>query len=326
MTVRVSDAPLTDIGRTSYGIPCSKENHSRKYVLITPAHNEESYIEKSIRSVVSQTLTPAEWIIVSDRSTDRTDKIIEKYAADYDFIKLVKLPPAQGRDFASKVKAVTAGWRSISVGDYKYIGNLDADVSFAPDYYESVIRLFEKEEKLGLAGGVILELIGTRYIKQMSSSNSVAGAVQLFRRKCFEEIGGYIPIKFGGEDSVAEITARMKGWEVKAVDELEVHHHRRVSGSAGLMKARFRNGISHYQLGYNLTFQLASTLYRMADRPFIIGSLLTFFGYSWASIKRFERPVSSKFIQYLETEQSSRLRAILNLKPSSNVTIRGQKC
>lgn len=326
MTDRVSDAPFTAVVRPACGIPRSKEGHSRKYVLITPAHNEESYIEKSIKSVISQTVPPVQWVIVSDRSTDRTDAIIEKYAADFDFIKHVKLPPGQGRDFAAKVHAIKAGCGSISVNDYKYIGNLDADVSFAPEYYESVIRLFEKEEKLGVAGGVILELIGRRYIKQMSSSNSVAGAVQLFRRKCFEEVGGYIPIKFGGEDSVAEITARMKGWKVMAADELEVHHHRRVSGSAGLMKARFRSGISHYQLGYNLAFQLASTLYRMADRPFIIGSLLTFFGYSWASIKRFERPVSRTFIRYFEAEQSARLRAILSLKSSSNVTITGQKC
>ena len=190
---------------------CPEYVPTQKYVLITPAHNEESYIEKCIGSVISQTLLPAEWIIVSDRSSDNTDKIVERYAAEYHFIKLVKLPPGQGRDFASKVIAFKAGYMALSVRDYGYVGNLDADVSFAPDYYERVIKRFKIEKKLGIAGGVILELVGKKFRKQISGLNSIAGAVQLFRRECFEDIGGFVPIRFGGEDSVAETMARMKG-------------------------------------------------------------------------------------------------------------------
>lgn len=283
----------------------------RKYVLITPAHNEESYIEKTIRSVISQTVTPVEWVIVSDRSTDDTEKIVEGYAADSPFIRLIKLPPGQGRDFASKVGAFKAGYKSVSSGDYEYIGNLDADVSFAPDYYERVLERFEKREKLGVAGGVILELVGKKFRKQMSGLNSIAGAVQLFRRECFEQIGGFVPIKFGGEDSAAEITAKMKGWEVEAFDELEVYHHRRVSGSAGMVKSRFRSGMMHYQLGYHPFFQIVSTVYRLADRPYIIGSLLTLFGYFWAYFRRMDRPMGQDFIEYLSAEQVSRIRSLL---------------
>jgi len=287
---------------------CPEYVPTQKYVLITPAHNEESYIEKCIGSVISQTLLPAEWIIVSDRSSDNTDKIVERYAAEYHFIKLVKLPPGQGRDFASKVIAFKAGYMALSVRDYGYVGNLDADVSFAPDYYERVIKRFKIEKKLGIAGGVILELVGKKFRKQISGLNSIAGAVQLFRRECFEDIGGFVPIRFGGEDSVAETMARMKGWEVKAFHALGIHHHRRVSGSAGLLKARFKSGIMHYQLGYHPLFQLASTFYRLIERPFIVGSLLTLFGYLWASIKRFDKPVSGTFAQYTAAEQLSRLR------------------
>lgn len=286
----------------------------KKYILITPARNEESYIEFSISSVLSQTLAPAEWIIVSDRSTDHTDKIVERYAASCNFIKLVKLPPGQGRDFCSKVSAFKAGYGSVSVRDYDFIGNLDADVSFAPEYYERLLHEFEMNKKTGITGGVILELVGSKFRKQMTGKNSVAGAVQLFRRECFEEIGGFVPIRFGGEDATAEIMARMKGWEVNAIDELEVYHHRRVSGSAGVIKSRFRGGIMHYQIGYHPLFQLASTVYRLADRPFIIGSLLTLSGYFWAFVRGFNRPVSSSQIEYLAGEQLSRLRSLMSLK------------
>ncbi len=301
------EGPQADPIFRSDGLPPARE-HSKKYVLVTPAHNEESYIEKSIKAVISQTILPSEWIIVSDRSTDATDKIAEKYAAEYPFIRLIKLPPGEGRDFASKVIAFRSGYQALTAADYEYVGNLDADVSFAPDYYESVIRRFEEEERLGIAGGVILELIGGSFRKQISGLHSIAGAVQLFRRECFEQIGGFVPIRFGGEDSVAEVMARMKGWDVRAFNELEVYHHRRVSGSAGLLKARFRCGIMHYQIGYHPAFQLASTVYRLSERPFVIGSLLTLVGYGWASIRRVERPLSEAFVRYTAAEQLSRLR------------------
>lgn len=289
----------------------------KKYVLITPARNEEAYIEKSIESIVSQTLRPAQWVIVSDRSTDRTDAVAAHYAARHPFIKLITLPAGQGRDFGSKVSAFKTGYSALSVADYDYIGNLDADVSFAPDYYERIIERFEAKERLGIAGGVILELMGKEFRKQLSGKNSVAGAVQFFSRRCFEDIGGYVPIKFGGIDSAAEIMARMKGWEVSAFEELEVYHHRRVSGSSGIFKARFRSGMMHYQLGYHPLFQVVSAVYRLQDPPLIAGSLLTLFGYCWAFTRRYERPVSRTFIDYLTAEQKARLRSILNLKLSS---------
>ena len=54
-----------------------------KYVLITPARNEEEFIEKTILSVISQTVLPQKWIIVSDHSTDRTNEIVEKYDTQF---------------------------------------------------------------------------------------------------------------------------------------------------------------------------------------------------------------------------------------------------
>ena len=75
------------------------------YVLVTPARNEAHSIELTILSVVSQTVLPLRWVIVSDGSTDGTDEIVKKYAAQHAWIKLLCMPERQERNFAGKVLA-----------------------------------------------------------------------------------------------------------------------------------------------------------------------------------------------------------------------------
>ena len=62
------------------------------YVLITPACNEEKFIEKTLQSVVKQTVLPVKWVIVNDGSTDATSSIVRPYLADHRWIELVDLP------------------------------------------------------------------------------------------------------------------------------------------------------------------------------------------------------------------------------------------
>ena len=84
-------------------------NSKLKYVLITPAHNEGKFIEKTIQSVVSQTILPLKWVIVSDGSTDNTDEIIKKYLDQNPWIELLHLSRERERNFAAKVDAFNAG-------------------------------------------------------------------------------------------------------------------------------------------------------------------------------------------------------------------------
>ncbi|MBI5644308.1 MAG: glycosyltransferase family 2 protein [Deltaproteobacteria bacterium] len=279
----------------------------RCYVLITPARNEERFIEHTIRSVVSQTVRPAEWVIVSDRSTDRTDEIVNRYSREYGFIRLLRVDGDEQRNFGSKALAFTKGYLALSHTGYEFIGNLDADVTLGPDYYEDVICNFNSSPRLGIAGGIILELAGGRYEPQNNSLDSVAGAIQLFRRDCFEEIGGYLPISTGGIDSAAEISARMHGWKVRTFEHLKVYHHRLVSSGRGsVARSRFRHGITHYLLGYHPLFELVKCAYRFTERPFALGSTITLAGFTWAAIMRYERPVSEEFVKYLRREQAGR--------------------
>lgn len=276
------------------------------YVLITPARNEEAYIEETIKSIIAQTIRPLEWIIVSDGSTDKTDEIVESYTSRFNFIKLVKAENQEKRNFGSKVNAFRAGYEKLEIQDYGFIGNLDADVTFDKNYFECLFNKFEKNPKLGLAGGIIAVLVDGKYEKQINSLNSVAGAVQLFRRTCYEDIGGYIPLKSGGIDSAAEIMARMKGWQVQTFPEYLVLHHRRV-GSSNQYRSMFKKGIVNYSLGYHPIFQIVSAIFRMKAKPYITGSMCILLGYFWAMICRHKRPISDELVKFLRSEQLQRI-------------------
>lgn len=279
------------------------------YVLITPARNEEALIEKTIQSVVGQTVLPRKWIIVSDGSTDRTEEIVQRYCSVYPFMQLVTSDGDNKRNFGSKVKAFNAGYAEIGESVYAFIGNLDADVTFPPDYYAKVMREFEQEKQLGLAGGIIQELIGERYVNQTISTDSVAGAVQFFRRECFEKIGGYLPLTYGGIDAAAEIMVRMHGWQVKTFFEHPVLHHRRVAqGNSTILKARYRQGIMYYKLGYHPLFQLLRSLKHIQGRPYFFGSLTMLCGYCSALCRNQPFDLPNDVVNYLRREQLHRLK------------------
>ena len=279
-----------------------------KYVLVTPARNEESYIDGTIQSVLAQALLPEKWVIVSDGSTDRTDSIVEKYQLAHSFIYFLRAQRDGGTNFGSKVKAFQAGYRELANQKYDLIGNLDADVTFSPEYFETMVSKFQEEPGLGIAGGIICELVDGKYSPQKISMNSVAGAVQLFRRECLEAIGGYIPIKSGGEDAAAEILGRMHGWKVRTFPEIQVMHHRRVmTGSRNILQTRFKQGFTQYLLGYHPLFQLARFIFRVPDKPFLIGSLFSLCGYAWGFMKRAERRLPVEAVKFLHSEQLKRL-------------------
>ncbi len=281
------------------------------YVLISPAHNEEVNIEKTIKSVVAQTILPTKWIIVSDGSTDRTDDIVRGYCRDHDWIGFTRIPEHKDRQFAAKVQAFNAGYEVVRDIKYDIIGNLDADITFGEDYFEFLLGIIEQDPLLGVAGTPYVE-DDFQYDYSFTNIEHVSGACQLFRRECFEEIGGYVPIKGGGIDWTAVTTARMKGWKTRTFTEKVCYHHRKIgTGNTNPMGARFRHGRKDYFLGGHPVWQLFRAFYQMKSRPYVIGGLLLFFGYACAWISRMERPVSHELMTFHRKEQMNRLRKFL---------------
>jgi len=286
------------------------------YVLITPARNEAAYIEKTIKSVIAQTVLPEKWVIVSDGSTDRTDDIIKRYEENYSFIQLLLIERCSSRNFGSKVYAIRAGLERLNGVEYDFIGNLDADVSFESSYYERVLAKFQQSPKLGIAGGVLFEPCGGNWIQQnVSLSWSVSGPIQMFQRQCYEDIGGYLPLRKGGVDAMAEVMARMRGWEVRTFPEISVLHHRRTGTEKGhIVFARFRQGIMEYSHGSHPLFEIGKCMSRIGEKPYVFGSLFRLSGYCWACLRRDQRDVPDDVVTFLRHEQIKRLCDRLSTK------------
>jgi len=283
-----------------------------KYVLITPARNEERFITKTLESMVAQTMLPERWVIVDDGSTDRTVEIIEPYAKRFPWIELVRRPQRLDRSFAAKVHAFNTGLERVQQLPFEVIGNLDADLSFEPDYLEFLMQKFSEDPKLGVAGTPFTEDGGYDSARDsFEGQNHVAGGCQLFRRQCFQAIGGYVPNRAGGIDWIAVTTARMKGWKTRSFPEKRYHHYRTL-GTAGRsqMAASFSYGEKDYYLGGSPVWQLFRVAYQMSKQPIFIGGLALLFGYCWAALRRMKRPVSRELMRFHRREQMKKLRAI----------------
>ena len=281
-----------------------------KYVLITPARNEAEYIGLTIQSMITQTLRPLKWVIVSDGSTDQTDEIVLKAAAGHDWIELVRMPPRQERHFAGKVHAFNAGYAKVRDLDFDVIGNLDADVSFEPDHFEFLIGRMSENPQLGVAGAPFRE--GTfQYDYRFTNIENVWGGCQLFRRACFEAIGGYRPLKGGGIDHIAVLSARMQGWQTRTFTERICQHHR-VMGTAlqNGLKAKVRQGQKDYTMGNHPLWQAIRVTYQMKNRPFVIGGLALGWGYFGSMIRRLEIPLSKETVGFVRREQMHRLKRL----------------
>jgi poly-beta-1,6-N-acetyl-D-glucosamine synthase len=280
------------------------------YVLVTPARNEAKYIELTLKSMIAQAFRPLKWVIVSDGSTDRTDEIVSSYLVENPWIELIRMPERKERHFAGKVGAFNAGYERVKRLDFHIVGNLDADVSFDPDHFQYLISRMEENSQLGVAGAPFRE--GTfQYDYRFSNIENVWGGCQLFRRECFETIGGYMPLKGGCIDHVAVLSARMHGWQTRTFTEKVCIHHR-LMGTAlqGSMKAKFKQGVKDHFVGNHPIWEMFRTVYQMKHRPFVVGGLALGLGYAWSLIWRREIPLSPALVRFVQDEQMHRLRKL----------------
>jgi glycosyltransferase involved in cell wall biosynthesis len=290
-----------------------------RYVLLTAAHNEEANIEKALRSVISQTILPIRWIIVSDNSTDRTDEIIQSYSARYPFIEFVKVVRPTGYSFAAKIRAIHEGYKHLSGLAYEFIGNLDADIELENAYFEGLLHRMQADPKLGIAAGFVYEEMEGRFqSRDHNRLYSVAHAAQLVRRPCYEAIGGYAILKFGGEDTHATTSARMNGWDAKSFADLKIYHQRHTGTRFSLLRSAFRGGRMDYYLGYGALFELIKSAGRLKESPLLIGGFARLLGFFWPYLLREPRAVSSEYIAFVRKEQrgqlTSRMSTMLGLK------------
>lgn len=281
-----------------------------QYILITPARNEAQFLEKTITSVVGQTRRPLRWVIVSDGSTDGTDQIVRKYAAENPWLELIRMPERKERHFAGKAHAFDAGYARVKHLDHDVIGNLDADVSFVADHFEFLLGKMAENAKLGVVGAPYQEPAGQEDYRFANVEN-VWGGCQLFRRKCFEDIGGYVPNRGGSIDHIAVVSARMKGWQTRTFTERLCLHYRQMgTAQQGEVMAKFRTGIKDYSVGNHPVWELLRTVFQTTHKPFVIGGVALGLGYAWSMLRGAELAVSRDFVIFVRREQMKRLARI----------------
>jgi biofilm PGA synthesis N-glycosyltransferase PgaC len=288
-----------------------KTSAKAAYVIVTPARNEAAFLEQTIQSVVAQNLRPVRWVIVSDGSTDGTDEIAGRYAARHDWIELVRMPERRERHFAGKVHAFNAGYERVKPLPYDFICSLDADITFEPEYFEFLLARFAENPRLGVAGTPFYEA-GKAYDYRFTSDEHVSGACQLFRRECFESIGGYVPLKAGGIDLAAVLTARMKGWQTKSFTQKRCEHHRTM-GTANhrSLMIHFKGGYHDYLMGGHPVWQAFRSVYQMSRRPVVVGGSVLLAGYVWAAVKRAPKILPHDLVKFRRKEQMRRLRKFI---------------
>jgi len=282
---------------------------------VTPARNEARFIESTIQSVVAQTSRPLRWVIVSDGSTDGTDEIVSRYAGAHDWIELLRMPERKERHFAGKAYAFRAGKGRTDDLSYDVIASLDADITFDSEYFSFLLGKLAADAALGVVGTPYEEKSGEIFDYRFTSLDHVSGACQVFRRECYEAIGGYIPVKRGTIDCIAVISARMKGWKTRTFTE-KVSQHHRITGTAQASpaKANFNTGVMDYVMGNHPLWQLFRAAYQITKKPYIFRGLALETGYLWSFLRRVERPVTHEFVKFHRREQMARLKSKLSLR------------
>jgi poly-beta-1,6-N-acetyl-D-glucosamine synthase len=283
------------------------------YVLITPARNEADMIEAVITSVLRQTVRPRRWVIVSDGSTDGTDELVKKYAFQHEWIEFVRAAEHGERHFAGKVAAFNAGYAKVKELSFDVIGNLDADVTLSsPDYFEFLMDKFAQNPHLGVCG-TSYEEDGVIYPSRFTSVEDVFGACQMFRRECFDGIGGYLPVRSGGIDLIAFLSARQKGWQTRTFVELTCQHHRKVGSGqhVNTYERMLQTGRKDYILGCHPLWQFVRCAYLMKSRPYLVRGALMLMGYFFSMLRGVERTIPSDLMELRQKDQMLRLRRFL---------------
>ncbi len=283
------------------------------YTIITPVRNEAQYIETTIRSMVNQTVPPGEWIIVNDGSTDETASIVAAHARRHPWLRLVNRDRREQGQDRQRGKGVIDtfyyGYEQRHSDGYGFIVKLDGDVSFEPEYFEFLLAKFSANPDLGIAGGSLYEQLDGQTWTLRSAPDHVRGPIKMYRRACFEAIGGLE--RALGWDGIDEWAALAKGWQVCSFDEMRVFHHRATGAATGKLKSKLEQGYGTHYMGYHPLYTLARGIRHMTMRPYVLGGVTLVLGHLTAWLRGREQYGDPSVLRYVRRTQRKQLAGLL---------------
>jgi len=264
-----------------------------KYVVISPVKNESNFISQTLASMASQTVPPLLWLVVDDASTDNTANLIKDYEKKYPWVKYIHHPGEIKRKTGSaEIHAFNYGLKTLQDLEFDLIVKLDGDLHFSESYFENLLSKFAENENLGIASGIYLESADSAWIPVQMPRYHAAGASKVLRRKCFEQIGGFIAER--GWDTIDEIRAQAKGWDTKHFPDITFHHLRKEGAGMGHLHTSIMHGEIFYRSGGSKFFFLLKAIHRfLKGKPFMLGGSAMIYGYFRAWLGRHEMLVNS---------------------------------
>ena len=279
-----------------------------RYVVVTPARDEERTVEGTIRSMIAQSVRPLRWVIVDDGSTDRTRELVRAATAGHDWIELHE---RQNRGYRALgggvVDAFDEGFARVRELPWDFVVKLDADLSFGADYFENLLRRFDANPRLGMASGKTFLLRGDRKVIEYCHDEHVRGPAKMYSRACWEAIGGLEARR--GWDMIDETRAQMHGFETRSFLEEELIHHRPIDGrQERVLASRYEMGRLYHFLGYHWLYLLFRSLRSaVQDYPRITGGAALFAGFLRNALTGAEQ-YDPEYVAYVRRSQLSRFQ------------------
>ena len=268
------------------------------YYIVIPTYNEEKFIALTLQSIVEQTVLPSKVVVVNDGSTDKTVEIVNSFVEKYSFISVVnKSSDAIHLPGSKVIQAFQKGLETLD-DNYDIMVKIDADLIFPSNYFETIIKHFQSDERIGMVGGFCyIEKNGDWILENLTDKDHIRGALKAYRKETFLQIGGLKPAM--GWDTVDELLCKFYNWKVVTDESLHVKHLK-PTGASYNKAARYKQGEAFYSLGYGFFITAIASL-KLALRK---GKPLLFMDY----IKGFWKAKAAKKPLLVTDEQAKFIR------------------